>query len=46
MENHRKAVMKLAKELHSMRDEIEEDLDQLVDKDLIEEMKRMGIFEG
>jgi hypothetical protein len=46
MEKNRKAVMRLANQLHEMRDEIEEDLDILVDKDLVEEMKRMGILEG
>jgi hypothetical protein len=45
MENNRKAVMRLANQLHEIRDEIEEDLDMLVDNDLVEEMKRMGLLE-
>ena len=45
MEKKRKAVMRLANQLHEIRDEIEEDLDILVDKDLVEEMKRMGLLE-
>jgi hypothetical protein len=46
MEKNRLAVLRLTKELHEMRDEIEEDLDLLVDKDIIEEMRKMGLFEA
>jgi len=40
------AVQRLTKQLHDMRDEIEEELDLLVDKDIIEEMKKMGLYEA
>ncbi len=44
MGKNRKEVLRLAKELHDIKEEIEEDLDLLVDKELIEEIKKMGIL--
>ena len=45
MEKNRQAVLRITKELHEMRDEIEQDLDLLVDKDIVDEMRKMGLFE-
>ena len=45
MDKNRQAVQRLTKQLHDMRDEIEEDLDLLVDKDVIREMQEMGLFD-
>ncbi len=46
MDKRKMAVQRLAKQLHDMRDEIEEELDLLVDKDIIEEMRKMGLYEA
>ncbi len=45
MVKDRNAMKRLANQLHEIRDEIEEDLDILVDNDLVEEMRRMGLLE-
>ena len=44
MVKNRKEVLRLTKELHDIKEEIEEDIDLLVDKDLVEEIKKMGII--
>lgn len=46
MDKKRQAVQKITKQLHEMRDEIEKDLDLLVDKDVVREMREMGLFES
>jgi len=46
MDKRKMAVQRLTKQLHDMRDEIEEELDLLVDKDIIEEMRKMGLYEA
>jgi hypothetical protein len=45
MERNRKKVLRLVHELHEIKEEIEADLDLLVDKDLVDEMKRLGIID-
>ena len=46
MDKNRQAVQRLTKQLHEMMDEIEGDLDLLVDKDVIREMREMGLFDS
>lgn len=44
MSPDRKDVQRLTRELHKMKQEIQDDLDFLVDDDLIDEMKELGII--